>query len=189
MKLYHVSSIPDLKILEPRVSTHGKPYVYATENLEFAMLFGSKKSNGDFDGTYGINDGKPFFYEAYPGALKRRFSGEECYIYEVDSANFEKGKTSFSGEVVSEKPAKILNCKKVNDVYQYLLNEISAGKMIFKQYDDSDKEYVSMMEEYIRDRIIRFNVLQNKDSNIYKFCKEYFPKIVQEIEDTKNIEI
>ena len=31
--LYHVSSIPGIKVLEPRVSTHGKAYVYAIDNL------------------------------------------------------------------------------------------------------------------------------------------------------------
>ena len=31
--LFHVSSTPDIKVLEPRVSTHGKAYVYAIENL------------------------------------------------------------------------------------------------------------------------------------------------------------
>ena len=69
-KLYHVSDVPNLKILEPRVSTHGQPFVYATPYLEFALFFGSKKSKGDFDGMYGINkQGKPYFYEAYKNAF------------------------------------------------------------------------------------------------------------------------
>ena len=44
MKLYHVSKVPNLKVLEPRISTHGKEYVYATTNLEFALFFGGKES-------------------------------------------------------------------------------------------------------------------------------------------------
>ena len=80
-KLYHVSNVSNLKILKPRVSTHGQAFVYATPYLEFSLLFGSKKSNGDFDGIYGIKDAKAYFYEAYPGAFKRRFEGQSCYIY------------------------------------------------------------------------------------------------------------
>ena len=45
--LFHVSSTPDIKVLEPRVSTHGKAYVYAIENLVTGLLFGAKKD--DFD--------------------------------------------------------------------------------------------------------------------------------------------
>ena len=80
--LYHVSNVPDLKILEPKVSNHGVAYVYATPQLEFALFFGSKISNGDFDGIIGLNNKNvPFFYEAYKGAFKRRFEGQSCYIY------------------------------------------------------------------------------------------------------------
>lgn len=80
-KLYHVSHIANLDILVPHTSTHGKPYVYATECLELALLFGSNKSYGDYDGIYGIKDGQVYFYEAYKDAFKRRFYGESCYIY------------------------------------------------------------------------------------------------------------
>ena len=43
--LYHVSSTQNIKVLEPRVSTHGKAYVYAIENLVTGLLFGA---NGIF---------------------------------------------------------------------------------------------------------------------------------------------
>ena len=80
-KLYHVSHVADLKVLEPRVSTHGKRYVYATKNLVVALLFGSHKSMGDLDGTYGGGSKgiTPYFYEAFPGAFKRRFEETSCY--------------------------------------------------------------------------------------------------------------
>lgn len=95
MKLYHISSVKGLKILQPKLSTHAVPYVYATSNLELGLLFGSSKSMGDFDGVYGTKNGKPFFYEAYPNALNRRFENEVCYIYEVDSSTFRKRKNFF----------------------------------------------------------------------------------------------
>ncbi|MBQ8909246.1 MAG: hypothetical protein IJY90_03065 [Clostridia bacterium] len=112
-KLYHVSKVPGLNLLEPRVSTHGKPYVYAAKDLCLALLFGSSKSHGDFDGMYGRKDGVPYFYEAYHGAFKDRFQGEICYIYEVERETFKENQTSFKAELVSEVPVKVLNCTKV----------------------------------------------------------------------------
>lgn len=182
MKLYHISNIPDIKILQPRKSTHGVPYVYATSNLELGLLFGSSKSYGDFDGMYGTNDDKPYFYEAYPNALKRRFENEVCYIYEVDPSTFEKGKTSFRAEVVSEKPVKVLSCLKVDDLYSHLLSLIDEGRVEYKPYKKDDLEYVEMINEHIKDRLMRFGILQNKESKYYKFCKEKFPTILDEIE-------
>lgn len=185
-KLYHVSATPDIKVLEPHVSTHGVSYVYATSDLNLALMFGSKKSLGDFDGILGLNEGKPCFFEAYPNALERRFKGECCYIYEVDPTNFEEGKTSFSPEVVSIKPAKVLKCTKVDDLYRVINKLIKQGKIDFHKFSTAP-EYVEQMEHHIKDRIIRFGILKNPDSNTYKFCKEKFPQWIEECEhDIKN---
>ena len=96
-KLYHVSHIANLKVLEPKLSSHNKEYVYATKDIVVALFFGSVKTMRDLDGLYGggFNGRKPFFYEGFPGAFKRRFEGTSCYIYEVDPTNFEEGKTSY----------------------------------------------------------------------------------------------
>ena len=180
MKLYHVSTEPNLKVLEPLISTHGKSYVYATSNLEFALLFGGIESAGDFDGIYGIKDSLPFFYEAYKGALKRRFEGAKCYIYEVDPSNFEKNKTSFRGEVVSEKPVKVINCKVVDNLYQHLL-QLNENRKLKLRFFEETEEYRKMIHDHILDRIIRFNILNNKDSNTYRFCESHFPTILEEL--------
>lgn len=182
MKLYHISKTPNIKVLEPKKSTHGIPYVYATPNLGLGLLFGSSKSYGDFDGWYGIVDGKPFFYEAYPNAFKRCFENEECYIYEVDPSTFKGGKTSFGAEVVSEEPVRVLNCKKVDDLYAYLLSLIDKGKITYESYNENCAEYVEMINVHIKDRIISFGILENKESKLYKFCKEKFPGIINELE-------
>lgn len=180
MKIYHVSTVPNLKVLKPRVSTHGKAYVYATTYLEFALFFGGIKSAGDFDGIYGIKDDIPFFYEAYKGALKRRFDGAKCYIYEVDPSTFEKYKTSFKGEVTSEKPVKVLSCKKIDNLYQHLLELNENGKLQLRFFEDT-KEYKKMIYDHISDRIISFNILDNKNSGIYRFCKRHFPTVLEEL--------
>ena len=185
MKLYHVSKVPNIEVLQPKKSTHGVPYVYATSNLELALLFGSLKSYGDFDGSYGTIKGKPYFYEAYPNALKRRFENEECYIYEVDSKTFKRGKTSFKSEVVSEDPVRVLSCKRVDDLYSLLLSLIDEGKIEYKAYRKDDLEYVEMINKHIKDRLISFSgILQNKESMTYKFCKEKFPSLINELESS-----
>lgn len=185
MSLYHVTTIPNLKVLEPHVSTHGKAYVYATTNLEFALFFGGNESAGDFDGMYGINNGVPFFYEAYSGALKRRFYGATCYIYEVDPSTFMEGKTSFKSEVVSEKPVKILGCEKVDNLYNYLM-ELNKNSKINLHFFEETKEYEEMIENHITDRIIRFGILGKKNSGTYRFCKNHFPLILEKLEEKSN---
>lgn len=182
-KFYHCTTVSGIKELSPRVSTHGKKYVYATDNFALSLFFGSDKSFGDFDGMYGINrQGKPYFYEAYSGALKRRFENVEAYIYEVDPKDFKEGQTSFSAEVVSDRPVTVLNCAKVDDVYNLLMSLIQDGEIDYKEYDKDFPEYVEMIDRHIEDRVQRFGILDNKQSNVYKFCKEKFSDILKKVE-------
>lgn len=46
--LYHVSQTAGLSVLKPHLSSHGKPYVYAIENLVTGLLFGVKQDDFDF---------------------------------------------------------------------------------------------------------------------------------------------
>ena len=181
-RLFHVSHTGDIKVLKPKISTHGKAYVYATKNLELALLFGSSKSYGDFDGMYGTINNKPYFYEAYQGALKRRFKGESCYIYEVDPTDFIEGETSFKSEVVSEKPVKVLSCTKIDDLYDYLLKLIDEGKIEFKQYS-LDVDYQKEIKERIKNRIELFETWKDKESIGYKFCLQYHSGILKQVEE------
>ena len=181
MKLYHTSTIPNLKIIEPRISTHGKSYVYATSSLEFSLFFGGKEMAGGFDGIYGIKDNIPFFYEAYKGALKRIFDNAVCYIYEVDPSTFVAGKTTFSGELVSESPVKILNCKKVNNVYNYI-QELNSQSKIKLHYFCDTEEYNKMIDEYISNMIIELGILDKKETGIYGFCERHFPHIMERLQ-------
>ena len=188
-KLYHVSHVGGLSVLEPRVSTHGKSYVYATEDLTVALLFGTNKGMGDLDGKYGGGcfGVKPYFYEGYIGAFKRRYENCSCYIYEVDPTNFQTGKTSYGAEVVSEKPVKILKCFKVENLYQTLLNLAKENKLDLKFYDEKDIEYIKELKNHIKERMKLFNVIEDKKSNSYKFCELYHYEILKELERENNL--
>lgn len=178
-KIYHVSTRDDITVLKPQVSTHGKPYVYGTENLEFALLFGSKNRHGDFDGIYGIDEnGTAFFEEAFENSLKERFDGQSCYIYELDPTDFQQGKTSFHGEVVSEKPVKVLSCTKVENVYDRLQEASKEGKIKLTEFKKDDPEYTAKIDEHVTERMDRFHIT-NKYAKGYKFCKEKFPHLIE----------
>ena len=179
--IYHISHLPDLKVIEPQISSHGVPYVYATKNLEFGLLFGTSKTMRDLDGIYGGNetDGT-YFYEAYKGAFERRFKGETCYIYELDAKNFEK-RTSCIAEVVSPYSEKVLKCTKVEDVYEYLLNSVNNGKLDLRTYPH-EKEYRELINRHIVQCLTRSSVLANKEGKNYQFCKQYLSKPLQKIE-------
>ena len=183
--LYHVSPIGGLTSLSPHVSTHGKPYVYATKNLVVALLFGSDKSMGDFDGMYGggTNNRKPYFYEGYEGSFKRRFEGCSCYIYQVPADTFEEGLTSYKAEVVSKVEVPVVKCTKVEDLYQALLQLNEDGQFDLKLYKKDNPEYVKLIHDHIKSRLqLLWKDNSFKQSTIYAYCLEHYPDIINEYE-------
>lgn len=184
--LYHVSPTEGLTTLTPNISSHGKPYVYATKNLVVALLFGSNKSMRDFDGVYGggiSEENKPYFYEAYEGAFKRRFENCSCYIYEVPADTFEEGLTSFKAEVVSKVEVPVINCTKVDDLYQTLLKKNEEGLFNLKLYQKDNPQYIEMIKQHIKSRLnYMWKDNSFKDSPLYQFCMEHYPDIMNEFE-------
>ncbi len=156
--LYHVSSTPDIKVLEPRVSTHGKAYVYAIENLVTGLLFGAK--HDDFDFNISTNDdGIPTCYECYPGALEAIYKDKACTIYELPEDGFQRGKTSWSVELVCETEVPVQKATFVPDLYTRLLEEEMLGNLRIHRFENST-EYKQFISRHIVDRLIRFNALQ-----------------------------
>ena len=62
---------------------------------------------------------------------------------------------------------------------------IGEGKIEYQAYREDDIEYVHMINEHIKDRIISFGILENKESELYKFCEKKFPEIIDELESNK----
>ena len=157
--LYHVSSTSNLKILVPRISTHGKAYVYAIENVVTAMLFGAKHSDFDFI-IDTRNDGRPRLSECYEGGFERIFKDKTCSIYTVDRNGFKKGITGWSPEYVSENRVRILKEDHVRDLHNRLMLEEEQGNLSIRTFEDTS-EYKTEIENHIKDRLIRFNIVNS----------------------------
>ena len=155
--LYHISSIHNLNILEPKVSTHGKAYVYAVDNIVTGLLFGTKKD--DFDFILRTDEkGRPEIYECYKNAFKQIYTGTSCSIYEVEESGFLSGKTGWNSEYVSENKVEVLNEIVVEDLYNKLCDEEKKENLIVHRFKDSE-QYKRMISNHIVDRLVRFNIL------------------------------
>ena len=120
--LYHVSEKAGLKVLQPHISTHKKAYVYAIDNVVTGILFGAKKDDFDFIISTDENN-KPIIWECYPDALKKKYQGKCCSIYELNDEGFQRGMTSWAPELVCECEVEVLREVVVNDLYERLLEE------------------------------------------------------------------
>ena len=175
--LYHVSSTSGIKVLTPRVSTHGKAYVYAIDNLVTGLLFGARKDDFDFLLSTDEN-GTPHVYECYPDAFHSVYDGKSCSVYELADEGFLRGMTSWSPEVVCEREVSVLREVYVANLKEALLDEEAKGNLVIHRYQD-DAAYKKLISAHIVDRIVRFGMMDQPhlDSRFQK----HFGKIVQEL--------
>lgn len=155
--LYHVSKTHGLKVLKPQVSTHGKAYLYAVDNVVTGLLFGAKQD--DFDFIISVNeDGIPEIYECYRNAFREIYEGVSCSVYEIDGTGFLKGITGWDAEYVSENEAEVLSETIVGDLYVRLCDEERNRNLVVHRFEDID-EYKGIISNHIVDRLIRAEIL------------------------------
>lgn len=169
--LYHVSKTAGLTVLKPHLSSHGKPYVYAIENLVTGLLFGVKKD--DFDFLLNTDEaGTPVVYECYPDAFRQKYEGQSCSVYEVEDTGFLRGVTGWTPELVCEREAAVVREQRIPDLYARLLEEEQRGTLTIRRYAD-DPAYRAMIAAHIVDRLIRFDCLAYFDTQDERGTRYY----------------
>ena len=153
--LYHVSPTPGLKTLRPRVSTHKKPYVYAIENRETALLFGAKQDDFDFIIST-LPDGRPCICECRPNVFQEVYQGKSCSVYEVSETGFLRGITGWEPELVCGGEVPVLRETAVHDLYQTLLAAEKENARLLRQAVDElpspDRE-IFIRRYYLYERV------------------------------------
>lgn len=163
--LYHVSPTPGITVLEPRRSTHGTAYVYAIADRVTGLLFGAKQD--DFDFCINVEAGEPALWECYPGALRERYEGKSCTVYEVEEDGFLQGQTGWEPEWVNPEPVRVKKETPVPDLLSELLLAEKNGALVIRRYEDTP-EYRRFVSRHVVDRLVRFGCIDTKEERLLR---------------------
>jgi hypothetical protein len=133
-EVFHASKISGLQRLEPRVSTHGKAWIYAARGQLTASMFLGKHS--DFILGSGYEGEHPYIFERFVGAFERAKRGKGGSIYVLPGESFRAGLTSFTAEVVSEETLEPLREIVVPDAAEPLLKYKREGQLDIYRFPD-----------------------------------------------------
>ena len=97
--VYHGSPRGDIEVLKPRVSTHQKECIYATDSKAVAMMF-MGRGNGDLDTAKIYDKGLAILVERRPGVLEELYN-KAGYIYELPGDTFDHYDYLWDPEVIS----------------------------------------------------------------------------------------
>ena len=116
-RLYHGSSVNNLKILKPhKDKTIGREVVFATPNYEYALAMSIPSTNDDFD--IGYVNGEFYIEEQYEDAFD--LLKQAAYMYEVDARGFYEHPQFPSMERIIEVSIPVKKAKRIPNVYQEL---------------------------------------------------------------------
>lgn len=165
-KIYHVSKTENLKVLEPKVCSHSKAFVYASYNIETALLFGgSLWSDWDFIYKRNYETGDLTFSETYPGAFQKAFKGKTCVLYEVEDSGFKQGQTNMWDEIVSENPTTVLKETKITNLLEELNKLENEGKIKIEKYKEG-KGYKEKVKKHILNLAKYSNIHKQHNTNL-----------------------
>lgn len=160
---YHASQTPYIKVLEPRVSNHGKPFVYFSQKRENTLVYLSnavekhcRENEFTHDGVYtkwgpyGFNrDGILVLDEYYPNAARETYEGVSGYIYYSEETGKPMEDIPFA--FVTDKPVEVLGCEFVADAYAELLRAAEQGKIIMNNYESNSPQKLKWIEKTVRE--------------------------------------
>lgn len=174
-KVYHGSSTGDIKVLEPRVKTHLKKYVYASANPVIALIFAAKH-NGDLDFDLSIKGGKVIFTERREGVFDKY--NTPGYLYTIKGDNFKHVEDLWEGEVVSETEEEVESCQYIENILEKLYEYAQNDLIIINRYPNKPP-FIPTDDSDLVDKYIGFEKIGHigaVDSLIY-----YFPALKEKV--------
>lgn len=179
MKVYHSSTIRDIKIFKPTISSHGKAYVYACKDPVMSALFLSG-IGGDFTCKVGRDPetNQVFLCERFQGAIELRYKNKKGSLYTLSNESFLENKTPWQEEVVSEKALVPLEEIYIDDAKTYLKSLEKKGLLKIYEYPNRP----SSMHDGDEDLIMRgVKWTRVHGQRILDQIKRYHPHLLDKV--------
>lgn len=180
--VYHGSHVANLETIKPNISTHMNNWVYGTPSKAISVIFLSTTGS---DLNYVLSgDGVNYPVELVERKQNMFKTIFDCdgYIYKLNATNFKSGLTGWSGEVVSDKPEKVLDYEYISNVYNELLKLNDEGKIKLYLYPERPKN-IPLDNSDLIPKVIKWNKNGfdiNKFFNIYPELKEKYESAINE---------
>lgn len=183
MVLFHGSKTADIKVLEPRIADHEKPYVYlSTSEAVAAIYLCSAVEKPYYWFPYGFNEnGIPVYHELYPNALREISECVKGYIYTVEAD--ENQLIPFKNipcARLSEKPLSISGCVEIQDAYELYLKYEREGKMRISRFENKTPEQLRAWYDMLISYLDEKDMKRNPSCSYARYIKSKLPQVWEE---------
>lgn len=184
LTLYHGSNIGNIKILEPRLADHDRPYVYLTTiDAVAAFYLCNAVEKPYYWFPYGFERGGniPIYHELYPDALKEVSDGVSGYLYEVQAG---ENQVIPFGDIpcarLAVEPVPVAKCVKIENAYDFLMKYAEQGKIKIGYFRDKSPEELNWWHAKITEILEKKDMRKIPNCSYARFIREKFPQIWEE---------
>lgn len=186
MILYHGSNTGNLKVLEPRVADHDRAYAYLTTvQIVAAFYLINAVERPYYWFPYGFDsDGGVHYQEWYPNALREVSEGRKGFIYtvEADEKDLLPLKNISCARLGTE-PMKVVDCLKIDNCYQWLLEQEKLGAFKLRRFEDKTETQLNSFHINLKNYLAEKNMIITPDCSYARFVRLKFPKVWEEYEN------
>lgn len=161
---YHASQVPNIKVLEPRISNHNIPLIYFSTKRENVLVYLSnaiekycRETNFSHNekwhkwATYGFDkDGILILEEYYPNAIIDTYKGVAGYIYSATDVNNAQENINIPNAISTSELVDVTTCEFVPDAYIEIMKAAESGKIIIHKYEDMDDKKIDWIKKTIK---------------------------------------
>lgn len=178
-KIFHGSSISDLKVLKPKEAGHKESYVYATTKHALACVFcANPRSSLEF--RLGEDENEEIvFCEKFEGVFDKYYKNLKASLYILNSEDFKSLPNLHPREVVSDNKVTILDEIVIQDMKDYLLNLEEEGLFTFVPYKER-LQYFPEIDNELESKTLSLIAKYGKEKtekNIKKINKDLWEKV------------
>ena len=150
---YHASQTPNLSVLTPHVSNHGKALVYLSSKRENTLVYLSnavekycQEIEFIYDkpykkwASYGFSNNVLYIDEYYPNALVDTYKGISGYIYSTSVANEIEQQSDIPFAFTTTEDIVIENCEYIKDAYEAILLAKDRGKIRINRFEELSEQ-------------------------------------------------
>ncbi len=177
MKLYHGSSVPDIKELTPKAYNGGEALVYMTYSEVLAAIYAHNpltRPNGCFTYWFG-KDGRLYYDEYFENQTQVLYSGQKGYVYECAGDYMQMEKMPWV--YLSKEPVKVVNCVEIPDIYKLLLKYESEGKLTIRRWNEVPDGQKEIWEKVVKRSLDKKDLTTPLGQEYYRFIKAHFENI------------
>lgn len=178
MLLYHGSCVGGLNELTPFLSEHKKPYVYLSSNPVVALLYAVKPVPKPFSFyPYGFSGGKVIYSEYFEDCFKKLYQGKTGFLYECEIEENTQNATAINCAYTTESPVKVLNCTRIDDIFDKFMEYREDGLFDIKQFDRVPEKEMAFVLDDMKSTIEKYDLKNDADNPMSIFIRDNFPQL------------